>query len=58
MSLLETLDMFKAVRWLVECIRLRVVPTRTAMQESVELAHEIFNVVFRKLPGQMEGLCK
>lgn len=31
----------------------RVVPTRTAIDESVELAHEIFNRVFRIIPKQL-----
>jgi hypothetical protein len=31
-------------------INIRVVPTRQAIEESVDLAHEIFNHVFRKVP--------
>ena len=30
-------------------INIRVVPTRQAIEESVDLAHEIFNHVFRKV---------
>ena len=35
-------------------VNVRVVPTITAIEESVELAHEIFNRVFRKIPEAME----
>src|SRR5271170_4004204 len=35
-------------------VNVRVVPTITAIEESVELAHEIFNRVFRKMPEAME----
>ncbi|HTY85336.1 MAG TPA: hypothetical protein VMB19_14030 [Silvibacterium sp.] len=31
-------------------VNIRVVPTRQAIEESVDLAHEIFNHVFRKVP--------
>lgn len=31
-------------------VNVRVVPTRQAIEESVDLAHEIFNRVFRKVP--------
>jgi hypothetical protein len=34
-------------------VNVRVVPTRTAIEESVDLAHEIFNMVFRKVPGRL-----
>ena len=34
-------------------VNVRVIPTSHAIDESVELAHEIFNRVFRKVP---EGL--
>jgi hypothetical protein len=34
-------------------VNLRVVPTSHAIDESVDLAHEIFNRVFRKVPEQM-----
>ena len=32
-----------------------VVPTRVAVEESIEMAHEIFNKVFRKVPEQLDG---
>lgn len=32
-------------------VNVRVLPTITAIEESVDLAHEIFNRVFRKIPG-------
>ena len=32
-------------------VNARVVPTHNAIEESVELAHEIFNRVFRRVPG-------
>jgi hypothetical protein len=34
-------------------VNLRVVPTSHAIDESVDLAHEIFNRVFRKVPGKI-----
>jgi hypothetical protein len=34
---------------------MRVVPTRIAVEESIEMAHEIFNKVFRKVPEQLNG---
>jgi hypothetical protein len=34
-------------------VNVRVIPTSNAVDESVDLAHEIFNRVFRKVP---EGL--
>jgi hypothetical protein len=34
-------------------VNMRVVPTRTAVEESVDLAHEIFNIVFRKVPDRL-----
>ena len=33
-------------------VNVRVVSTRQAIEESVDLAHEIFNCVFRKVPEQ------
>jgi hypothetical protein len=36
-------------------VNVRVVPTRTAIEESVDLAHEIFNHVFRKAPERIPG---
>ena len=32
-------------------VNVRVEPTGKAIEESVELAHEIFNRVFRRVPG-------
>lgn len=34
-------------------VNVRVVPTRQAVEESVDLAHEIFNQVFRKIPERL-----
>jgi hypothetical protein len=34
-------------------VNVRVVPTSHAIDESVELAHEIFNRVFRKVPERV-----
>jgi hypothetical protein len=34
-------------------VSVRVLPTITAIDESVELAHEIFHRVFRKVPEKM-----
>jgi len=34
-------------------INIRVVPTGHAIDESVELAHEIYNKVFRKVPVKL-----
>jgi len=34
-------------------VNIRVVPTRTAISESVDLAHEVFNQVFRKVPVEI-----
>jgi hypothetical protein len=36
-------------------VNVRVMPTSVAITESVELAHEIFNRVFRKVPQAMNG---
>ena len=36
-------------------VHVRVVPTSKAIEESVELAHEIYNRVFRKVPNQING---
>jgi hypothetical protein len=36
-------------------VNVRVVPTGVAITESVELAHEIFNRVFRRVPQTMNG---
>jgi hypothetical protein len=32
-----------------------VIPTRHAIEESVDLAHEIFNRVFRRVPERIES---
>jgi hypothetical protein len=34
-------------------VNVRVVPTHTAIEESVDLAHEVFNIVFRKVPERL-----
>jgi hypothetical protein len=34
-------------------VNIRVVPTRQAIEESVDLAHEIFDFVFRKVPSRV-----
>lgn len=34
-------------------VNVQVVPTRTAIEESVDLSHEIFNRVFRKVPDRI-----
>ena len=34
-------------------VNVRVIPTSHAIDESVEVAHEIFNRVFRKVPERM-----
>ena len=34
-------------------VNTQVVPTRAAIEESVELAHEIFNKVFRNVPKRI-----
>ena len=36
-------------------VNTRVVPTRAAIEESVDLAHEVFNTVFRKVPSKLES---
>lgn len=35
-------------------VNVRVLPISAAIDESVELAHEIFNRVFRRVPEKME----
>jgi len=37
-------------------VNVRVVPTRQAIEESVDLAHEVYNQVFRKVPEKMKGI--
>jgi len=34
-------------------VNVRVIPTSNAIDESVDLAHEIFNRVFRKVPWRV-----
>jgi hypothetical protein len=34
-------------------VNVRVIPTSAAINESVDLAHEIFNRVFRKVPEKL-----
>ena len=38
-------------------INMRVIPTRTAVEESIDMAHEIYAQVFRKVPEQMKDRC-
>lgn len=35
-------------------VNVRVIPTINAIEESVDLSHEIFNRVFRRVPDRME----
>lgn len=37
-------------------VNIRVVPTGKAIEESVDLAHEIFNRVFRKVPEKVKEI--
>ena len=37
-------------------VNMRVVPTRQAIEESVDLAHEVYNQVFRKIPEKVREL--
>jgi len=37
-------------------VNVRVVPTRQAIEESVELAREIFSKVFRKVPKKVNEI--
>ena len=37
-------------------VNVRVVPMRQAIEESVDLAHEVYNLVFRKVPEKMKGI--
>jgi hypothetical protein len=34
-------------------VNVRVIPTSAAIEESVDLAHEIYNRVFRKVPERL-----
>ena len=35
-------------------VNTRVTPTRTAVEESIDVAYEVFNAVFRKVPAELE----
>ena len=35
-------------------VNVRVIPTSNAVDESVDLAHEIYNRVFRRVPQRLE----
>jgi hypothetical protein len=37
-------------------VNVRVVPTRQAIEESVDLAHEVYNRVFRKVPEKVKDI--
>ena len=37
-------------------VNVRVVPTRQAIEESVDLAHEVYNQVFRKMPEKVKEI--
>ena len=37
-------------------VNVRVVPTRQAIEESVDLAHEVYNRVFRKVPVKIRNI--
>lgn len=37
-------------------VNVRVVPTRQAIEESVDLAHEVYNRVFRKVPQKVNDI--
>jgi hypothetical protein len=37
-------------------VNVRVVPTRQAIEESVDLAHELYNQVFRKVPEKVKEI--
>jgi hypothetical protein len=39
----------------VQQVNVRVIPTGNAIDESVDLAHEIYNRVFRKVPERLNG---
>jgi len=36
-------------------VNVRVIPTSNAVDESVDLAHEIYNRVFRKVPAKINS---
>jgi hypothetical protein len=37
-------------------VNTRVVPTRQAIEESIDLAHEVYNQVFRKVPEKVKEI--
>ena len=37
-------------------VNIRVVPTRQAIEESIDLAHEVYNQVFRKVPEKVKEI--
>ena len=37
-------------------VNMRVIPTRTAVDESIDMAKEIYSQVFRKVPEQMKDI--
>jgi hypothetical protein len=37
-------------------VNVRVVPTRQAIEESIDLAHEVYNQVFRKVPEKVKDI--
>jgi hypothetical protein len=37
-------------------VNIRVVPTRQAIEESIDLAHEVYNQVFRKVPEKVNEI--
>jgi hypothetical protein len=37
-------------------VNVRVVPTRQAIEESVDLAHEVYNQVFRGVPEKVKEI--
>lgn len=39
-------------------VNIRVLPTSHAIEESIDLSHEIFNRVFRQVPERMENTGK
>jgi hypothetical protein len=36
-------------------VNVRIIPTGNAIEESVDLTHQIFNRVFRKVPERVKG---
>jgi len=37
-------------------VNVRVVPTRQAIEESIDWAHEVYNRVFRKVPEKVKDI--